>query len=97
MALAVLTTGSFDCVVKKLHPKDKKVLDAAVVEIMDSPFVGVEKRGDSAGVFVFKFKLNSQETLLAYKLQPDKKNPTELVLMSVGPHANFCNQLKRSV
>lgn len=97
MALAVLTTGSFDRVVKKLHPKDKKVLDAAVAEIMGNPFVGEEKRGDLAGVFVFKFKLNSQETLLAYKLQPDKKNPTEFVLMSVGPHENFYNQLKRSV
>ena len=97
MALAVLTTSSFDRVVKKLHSKDKKVLDAVVAEIMDNPFVGEEKRGDLAGVFVFKFKLNSQETLLAYKLQPDKRNPTEFVLMSVGPHENFYSQLKRSV
>jgi mRNA interferase RelE/StbE len=97
MALAVLTTSSFDRVVKKLHPKDKKVLDAVVAEIMDNPFFGEEKRGDLAGVFVFKFKLNSQETLLAYKLQPDKRNPTEFVLMSVGPHGNFYSQLKRSV
>ncbi|PUE13430.1 type II toxin-antitoxin system prevent-host-death family antitoxin [Limnohabitans sp. WS1] len=30
------------------------------------------KKGDFAGVFVYKFKLNGQETLLSYELQPHK-------------------------
>ncbi len=72
------------------------MLDAAVLEVAKNPFIGEEKRGDLAGVFVHKFKLNSQETLLAYKLQPDKKNPVEFVLLSVGPHENFYAQLKRA-
>lgn len=96
MVLTVLTTASFDRVVKKLHSKDKKVLDEAVMEVAKNPFIGDEKRGDLAGVFVHKFKLNSQETLLAYRLQPDKKKPTEFVLLSVGPHENFYAQLKRA-
>ncbi len=96
MALTVLTTASFDRIAKKLHSKDKKVLDEAVKEIAINPFVGEEKRGDLIGVFVRKFKLNNQETLLAYKLHPDKHHPTEFVLMSVGPHENFYTQLKRS-
>lgn len=83
MALTALSTASFDRLVKKLHAKDKKVLDAAVVEVAKNPLIGEEKRGDLAGVFVYKFKLNNQETLLAYKLQPDKKKPTEFVLLSV--------------
>ena len=94
---SVLTTASFDRVVKRLHAKDKKVLDAAVKEVAKNPFIGEEKRGDLAGVYVHKFKLNSQETLLAYKLQPDKKTPTGLVLLSVGPHENFYVQLKRGL
>lgn len=81
MALTVLTTTSFDRIAKKLHPKDKKVLDDAVKEIAKNPFLGEEKRGDLGGVFVHKFKLNNQETLLAYQLQPDKQKPTEFVLM----------------
>lgn len=96
MALTVQTTVSFDRLAKKLHSKDKKVLDEAVMEVAKNPFIGEEKRGDLAGVLVHKFKLNKQETLLAYQLQPDKKKPKEIVLLSVGPHENFYAQLKRA-
>ncbi|EKD97737.1 MAG: hypothetical protein ACD_23C00752G0007 [uncultured bacterium] len=96
MALTVLSTTSFDRLVKKLHSKDKTVFDAAVMVVAKNPFIGEEKRGDLAGVFVYKFKLNSQETLLAYGLQPNKIKPSAVVLMAVGPHENFYTQLKRS-
>jgi hypothetical protein len=46
-------------------------------------------------VFVYKFKLNNQETLLAYELRPDKNAPTEAVLLAVGSHENFYAALKR--
>ena len=42
-----------------------------------------------------KDKLNTQETLLAYELKPDKLNPSELVLLAVGSHENFYAALKR--
>lgn len=95
MTLTVLTTSSFERVVKKLHSRDKKVLDEAVKDISKNPFIGEEKRGDLIGVFVYKFKLNTQETLLAYRLQPNKQKPINFVLLSVGPHENFYAQLKR--
>lgn len=95
MALAILVTPSFARVVKKLHPQGKEVLDAAVQTVANGPALGEEKRGDLNGVFVYKFKLNKQETLLAYRLQPDKLAPQELVLLAVGPHENFYAQLKR--
>lgn len=72
------------------------MFDAAVMVVAKNPFIGEEKRGDLAGVFVYKFKLNSQETLLAYGLQPNKIKPSAVVLMAVGPHENFYTQLKRS-
>ena len=95
MALAILVTPSFARVVKKLHSQDKAVLDAAVQAVASDPALGEEKRGDLSGVFVHKFKLNKQETLLAYRLQPNKLAPEALVLLAVGPHDNFYVQLKR--
>ena len=95
MTLTVLATTSFERLAKKLHAKDKKVLDAAVLSIANDPLLGEEKRGDLVGVFVHKFKLNNQETLLAYELRPNKLSPTEVTLLSVGPHENFYSQLKR--
>lgn len=95
MPLAILVTPSFARTAKKLHAKDKAILDAAVKAVAGDHTIGEEKRGDLNGVFVHKFKLNNLETLLAYRLQPDKVEPRELVLLAVGPHENFYVQLKR--
>lgn len=95
MPLKVSASPSFARTAKKLHPKDKKALDQAVNEVATEPTLGEEKRGDLSGVFVYKFKLNKQETLLAYELMPSKQTPDEVVLLGVGPHENFYVQLKR--
>jgi hypothetical protein len=95
VALDIVATPSFTRIAKKLHAKDKKVLDAAIRTVAVDLSLGIEKRGDLAEVFVYKFKMNAQETLLAYNLRPNKKKPTELVLLAVGPHENFYTQLKR--
>jgi len=95
MPLAILVTPSFARTAKKLHSKDKAILDSAVRAVADDHTIGEETRGDLNGVFVHKFKLNNRDTLLAYRLQPDKLEPQELVLLAVGPHENFYVQLKR--
>ena len=95
MALAILATPSFARMAKQLHSQDKAAPDAAVQAAANDPALGEEKRGDLSGVFVHKFKINKQETLLAYRLQPDKLAPEVLVLLAVGPHENFYAQLKR--
>ena len=79
---------------KKLHAKDKAVLDAAVRSVANEPSIGEEKRGDLVGVFVFKFKINRQEVLLAYELLPNKQVPEEVVLLALGSHENFYRNLK---
>ncbi|MDD2810220.1 type II toxin-antitoxin system RelE/ParE family toxin [Rhodoferax sp.] len=91
----MLASPSFARVAKKFHTKDKAILDQAIRDIASNPFLGEEKRGDLSGVFVHKFKLNQQETLLAYTLSPDKIKPTTIVLLAVGSHENFYVQLKR--
>ena len=93
--LAVSATPSFSRIAKKLHARDKKVLDEAIKAVLSNPQMGEEKKGDLSGVFVYKFKLNHQETLLAYELQPHKNAPTEAMLLAVGPHENFYAALKR--
>ncbi len=95
MPLAILVTPSFARAVKKLHSKDKAILDENVTALVNDHTIGEEKRGDLNGVFVHKFKLNNRETLLAYRLQPDKSNPQALILLAVGQHENFYVQLKR--
>jgi len=71
--------------VKKLHPNQKKTLDKAIKEIIKTPSIGVEKKGVLKGVFVYKFTMLSQLTLLAYK-HPDTQN---IILLSFGSHENF--------
>jgi mRNA-degrading endonuclease RelE of RelBE toxin-antitoxin system len=93
--LSVLVTPTFARAVKKLRARDKGAVDKAVREIASKASIGEEKKGDLAGVFVYKFKLNKQDMLLAYRLRPDKFNPAEVVLLSIGSHENFYSDLKR--
>ena len=95
--LRILDTPTFRKVVKKLFARDKKTVDDAIKKIANDPLLGVEKKGDVAGVFVFKFKMNKQEVLLSYGLRPNKENPEELVLLSIGSHENFYDVIKRQI
>ncbi|BCQ22430.1 type II toxin-antitoxin system RelE/ParE family toxin [Caballeronia sp. NK8] len=88
--MKVVATPTFERAAKKLHARDRKVLDEAVREILAAPDVGVAKKGDLAGVFVHKFKLNKQETLLSYEF-----SASTIVLLSIGSHENFYRDLKR--
>ena len=95
MVLTILVTPTFARAIKKLHDKDKIVVDKAVKAIADNPSIGEEKKGDLAGIFVHKFKINKQEVLLAYQLHPDQSSPVSVLLFSIGSHENFYTELKR--
>ncbi len=95
MKLKIFASASFERFVKKLHKKDKETVDEAVSAIAADPGLGEEKKGDLSGVFVYKFKINKQEVLLAYRLQPSKFKPEELMLLSLGSHENFYSSLKK--
>jgi len=90
MMSVVRATPTFGRALKKLHERDKKAVDDAVREIIKAPKIGEEKKGDLAGVRVYKFKLNNREMLLSYQLEPDA-----IVLLSLGSHENFYRNLKR--
>lgn len=88
----VLTTPRFDRAIKKILPVEKKTLDFAVKELVKNPKLGEMKKGDLAGIQVYKFQFQKQQMLLAYSVSLDK---TQIVLMGYGVHENFYRDLKR--
>ncbi len=95
--LEVLVTPTFSKAVKKLHAKDKTAVDKVVKAVATDPAIGEEKKGDLAGIFVHKFKINKHEILLAYQLHPTKFQPVSVLLLSLGSHENFYTELKRLI
>ncbi|WP_095197534.1 type II toxin-antitoxin system RelE/ParE family toxin [Legionella waltersii] len=57
---------------------------------VNNPNVGEEKKGDLIGVYVYKFKINHQQFLLAYEW-----DPTLRILLALGVHENVYRDLKR--
>jgi hypothetical protein len=88
--LRVIQSASFRRAYKRLHPSQKADVDDAVTAIVRDPTLGEAKRGDLAGVFVYKFPSNGQLTLLAYEYEPDSRK-----LLLVGTHGNFYRELKK--
>ena len=89
-AVQVLQSAVFKRAYKRLHPNQKADVDDAVACIVLNPTLGEAKMGDLAGVFVYKFNSNRQLTLLAYKYDPGTR-----LLLLLGSHENFYQDLKR--
>ena len=75
---------------KKLYYKQKIEVDCAIRTIVANPEIGVAKKGDLLGTYVYKFKMSKQEVLLAYEWTKNER-----VLLSLGTHENFYRNLKR--
>jgi hypothetical protein len=66
--------------------------DAAVATVADSPDVGDRKKGDLAQLWVHKFRSQGQLYLLGYTREDEVRL---IYLEALGPHENFCRDLKR--
>lgn len=88
--VVVLQTNAFLRAYKKLHNKQKDAVDRAVADIVRDPTLGEAKKGDLAGVRVYKFDCVKRLYLLAYEYDPATR-----VLLLVGTHENFYRNLKR--
>ncbi len=86
----ILQSAIFKRAYKRLHPNQKADVDDAIAQIVVDPTLGEAKKGDLAGIFVFKFKCNGQLALLAYEYDPSSR-----LLLLVGSHENFYRTLKR--
>ena len=82
--IVVKQMPAFKKAYKKLHPSAKLKVNEAIRAIIQNPKIGQEEKGDLAGIFVYKFKINSQEILLAYEW--DLK---ERLFLALGVHENF--------
>jgi len=89
--MRVLTTPRFDRAVKKLHAQEKKALDAAVHAVIADSELGDLKKGDLAGVRVYKYRFKKEQMLLAYAAN---KVEQVVILMGYGTHENFYRDLK---
>jgi len=81
---------AFKLAYKKLNAQQKKQVDTAIREIIAHPESGQPKKGDLAGVFVYKFKIHKQDMLLAYEWDPKAR-----LLLALGVHENFYRDLKK--
>lgn len=77
---------------KKLHTNEKSIVDNAILEVIKNPKIGEEKKGDLAGVFVYKFKFKTKEFLLGYEWDPKLR-----LLLALGVHENFYRDLKNKI
>ena len=90
--MKIVQTGSFRRKAKKLQDKEKTALDRAVKKIVGSPESGALKKGDLAGVRVFKFKVKTQQYLLAYTYDSMLKL---IALLAIGAHENFYRGIRK--
>lgn len=88
--IEVLQGNGFRRVYKQLHPNQKADVDDAVAAIVVNPELGEAKRGDLAGIYVYKFSCAGRQFLLAYEYDPVTR-----ILLLAGAHENFYRDLKR--
>jgi mRNA interferase RelE/StbE len=89
MTVALEQKPAFKRAYKKLHANQRDAVHQAIRVVLADPAVGQEKKGDLAGVFVYKFDCVNQQFLLAYQSTASKR-----ILLALGPHENFYRDLK---
>ena len=87
--MQIIQSRSFERKVKKFTKREKKKLDEEIRKILDNPSIGFEKKGDLRGVFVHKFKVQTNQYLLAYRFFEEN-----LELIMIGLHENYYRDLK---
>jgi len=90
--MIVNQSKSFKKASEKLHRNQKDCLNRIIKIIVDDPSIGDSKIGDLSGIYVYKFKMINQETLLAYFYN---HQTSTLTLLKLGPHENFYRDLKK--
>jgi mRNA-degrading endonuclease RelE of RelBE toxin-antitoxin system len=89
-------TNSFEKTSKKLNRNQIKLVEDAINEIVDKPEIGKLKKGDLAGIRVYKFHIFNQLMLLAY-IYEKKNTGHEITLLSLSSHENFYRNLKKNI
>lgn len=87
----------FAAFIKKANKALQLAIEDAVLEILDAPSLGEQKTGDLKSIYVYKFRFNRQEYLIAYKFGASDYSITLVWIdfYQVGSHENFYEELKR--
>lgn len=93
MAYELRQTRRFARAYKKLQESVATDVDKAAQVIAGDPFIGEQKKGDLADLFVYKFRSQNQLYLLGYTVDQGVRL---VYLEAVGPHENFYQDMKRS-
>ena len=82
----IVQTRYFAKSYKKLHVNEIKPVNDAIRHILSEPQCGEEKKSDLAGVLVYKFRVQDQQLLLAYKYdkEPYSYLPLGCTKISIG-------------
>lgn len=88
----VYMSRRFEKYFDSLTEAEQKEVDEQIELIMDNPEIGEKKKGDLDFLRVHKFRMNSQQCLLAYSWVEQK---VEIYLLSMGSHENFYDDQKR--
>lgn len=76
---------------KKLHLRQRLIVEAALREILNDPNIGVAKIKSLEAVQVYKFTIDKDQYLIAYTVVAEQ----EIQLHQFGVHENFYRDLKR--
>jgi len=84
--------------VKKAPKPLQLAIEVRVSEVCNNPRIGQQKLGDLQGVFIYKFRFNTQEYLMAYQFDhfAGEIKITWIEFCQIGPNENFYTQLKKS-
>lgn len=87
--MKIYQSRSFEKKVKKFNRQEKNDLDNEIKNIAQDPSIRIEKKGDLRGIYVHKFKIQTTQYLLSYRLVADG-----LELIMIGVHENYYRDLK---
>ena len=93
MAFTENQTPRFSRLYKKLGKRQLIALHEAMDQVIKDPNAGQQKIGDLSELFVFKYKLGSEEWLLGYTINASKK---VITWHAIGHHENFYRDVKRN-
>jgi len=86
MAYELRQTRRFARAYKKLQDNVAAEVDKVVQGLAADPFIGEQKKGDLADLFVYKFRSQNQLYLLGYTINQGVRL---MYLEAVGRHENF--------
>jgi mRNA-degrading endonuclease RelE of RelBE toxin-antitoxin system len=87
--MKIYQSSLFAVKIKKFHKDQKLILDKEIKNIAANPKIGEEKKGALRGIYLYKFKIRTQQYLLAYR-----KIDGNLELITIGSHENYYKNLK---